>query len=260
MKNVVHYNLFENSMLYPNLDEIKVESVPESLNILQRKFLQLTSVGGYEYNKDTGLVDIDLSFNYKPKDFLDGRERFRGIKFGKVKYDFNLNKAKIGTLEGCPSEVGGDFRVSKCEITSLEGGPVKVEGNYDCSYNLLSDLKGAPREVNGNFRCTHNPLDSLDGLPDKVGGFLNTDFFVCRDGEWSLEWAIENLENYKVLRSYATVERLQKLIDDDPSKAIITLKPVWNLLKKDPNYKGLRFPDSHKEISSALGDLADLGI
>ena len=161
----------------------------------QIKWLNQCTRGTWQLNPQTGLVDVDGSFNCSKQDLSD----FKGVRFGVVEEDFRCEKNLLTSLVGAPRKVGGSFecdnnRLTSLEgapreigvvgsfycynnqLTSLEGAPQKVGWCFNCDNNQLTSLVGAPREVRGDFYCEDNLLTSLVGAPEKVGWC-----FSCRD-------------------------------------------------------------------------------
>ena len=126
----------------------------------------------WKLNPQTGLVDVDGSFNCGGEGLTD----FKGVRFGVVKRDFFCDENQLTSLEGAPQSVGGSFHCNLNQLTNLAGAPQRVGGGFYCSTNGLTSLVGAPETVNGNFWCSRNSLTSLEGAPQEVGGD-----FICDD-------------------------------------------------------------------------------
>ena len=122
-------------------------------------------------NPQTGLVDINGVFDCSEQGLTD----FKGVRFGKVRGDFNCYKNELTTLVGAPQSVGGSFWCGGNQLTTLEGAPQSVR-EFDCQRNQLTSLVGAPQSVSGYFNCSDNELTTLEGAPQTVGGP-----FICRD-------------------------------------------------------------------------------
>jgi hypothetical protein len=165
---------------YKELFESQTELSKEQI-----KWLKKCTEGKWTLNPQTGLVDVDGSFDCSSQNLTD----FKGVRFGVVTEHFycyynelpSLKGApqevggyfdcfhnELTSLEGAPKKVGGDFRCSSNKLTSLKDAPQKVEGYFDCSYNNLTSLKHAPKKVGKGFRCDRNALTSLKGAPKKV--------------------------------------------------------------------------------------------
>ena len=159
--------------------ESSVALTPEQVEWLDR-----CTEGTWQLNPQTGLVDVDGSFDCSEQGLSD----FKGVRFGKVgrdfychnnqlpsldgapreiRLDFYCDDNQLTTLEGAPHKVGGDFWCRNNQLTTLEGAPENVGRDFYCDYNQLSSLEGAPQEVR-NFDCSHNQLSSLEGAPQKV--------------------------------------------------------------------------------------------
>jgi hypothetical protein len=198
MKRIKSYGLFENV---------------RALTPAQIDFLNRYVDGNWVLNEDTGLIDVEGSFDlyahYRwnktklPVSFgrvsggfycsdngmvtLSGAPRSVGGNFNcannKLKSlnwsprivggDFYCGGNKLTSLEGAPSSVGGGFYCGGNKLTSLEGSPRSVSGDFNCGGNKLTSLGGAPRSVGGSFYCDGNKLTSLEGAPLSVGGVFN---------------------------------------------------------------------------------------
>ena len=156
------------------MKHIKKFSLLEAQQILapkQIRFLDRYTNGTWKLNPETGLVDIDGSFDCNNK----GLKSLQGVRFGNVTGDFNCRGNQLVSLEGAPREVSGDFSCSFNQLVFLEGAPKEVGGDFNCGSNRLVSLEGAPQEVSGGFYCSGNQLVSLEGSPQKVGGVLYCD-------------------------------------------------------------------------------------
>lgn len=136
------------------------------LNDEQKEFLDECTEGSWEFDPETGLVNIEGDFWCDYQDLTD----FKGIRFGTVSGEFNCSDNTLTSLEGAPQRVGGDFYCVNNQLTSLEGAPKKVGGSFACHANLLTSLEHAPQRVGGSFYCSGTRLTSLDGAPQEVGG------------------------------------------------------------------------------------------
>jgi len=154
MRHIDAYQIFENAS--------------KGLTTEQTLFLNDSVDGGWYYNPETGLVDIEGVFDCSDADL----ESLRGIRFGRVSGDFNCSTNSLTSLDGVPQEVGGHFDCSENNLTSLKGAPQEVGRNFICSRNDITSLKGAPRRVGENFICSFNPITSLEGAPQEVGGYF----------------------------------------------------------------------------------------
>ena len=153
----------------------------------QKDWLDKCTDGNWSVNLQTGLVDVDGSFDC-PK---QGLRDFKGVRFGKVGLSFDCGTNWLTSLKGAPQSVGGSFFCSENVLTSLEEAPQSVEGTFSCSYNPLVSLKGAPQSVGGSFYCDNNNLTSLEGAPRSVGG----SFFCSYNSLTSLKGAPQSVGN-----------------------------------------------------------------
>ncbi len=158
MRHVLPNNLFENSKS-PGLTKEQEEWLNKSLEIFSK----------WNYNPETGLVDVEGSFSCSEQGLTD----FKGIRFGNVTGWFDCSFNKLTSLEGAPQTVGLSFSCYENNLSSLEGCPQEVGGSFDCSRNDLSSLEGSPREVGENFYCKYNKLTTLVGGPSIIGGDFN---------------------------------------------------------------------------------------
>ena len=148
----------------------------ESTNELTEKQIQWLdncSIGGWNFDASTGLVNCDGNFvcrNQKLTDFL-------GIRFGEIKGDFYCDNNQLASLMGAPQSVGGDFNCHNNQLHSLMGAPLTVGGDFFCNNNQLNSLEGAPLTVGVDFYCAKNQLHSLEGAPLSVGG----DFYCANN-------------------------------------------------------------------------------
>jgi hypothetical protein len=140
----------------------------------QEEFLSECINGNWSFDPSSGLVDVEGDFDGHQRNLMD----FKGIRFGKVRGDFNCSWNNLTSLEGAPQEVYGYFDCKWNNLTSLEGAPGKVGGDYHCSYNVIESLVGSPQVVVGDFDCSNNSLKSLIGAPQEVG-----DYFRCWKNE-----------------------------------------------------------------------------
>lgn len=154
MKHVLPYRLFEGSES-SGLTKEQKEWLNKSIKIFSK----------WNLNSETGLVDVEGSFDCSEQDISD----FKGIKFGRVTGDFDCSFNKLTTLEGAPLSVGSSFSCSGNNLSSLGGCPQEVGENFRCSYNNLSSLSGCPKEIGSSFYCSNNKLTSLEGAPVLIG-------------------------------------------------------------------------------------------
>ncbi len=122
----------------------------------------------WEFNEETGLVDVDGNFNCT----MQGLTDLKGVRFGNVSGSFDCSNNRIASLEGAPQEVGGGFDCSHNLLKSLEGAAKKIGTSFNCSGNQLTSLEGSPRRTM-SFYCLFNDLTSLRGAPEIVHGFFD---------------------------------------------------------------------------------------
>ena len=137
----------------------------------QIKWLNECTTGRWELDPQTGLVDLNWSFDCSEQGLSD----FKGVRFGVFQMDFFCDSNQLTSLEGAPQKVRGGFYCHNNQLTSLVGAPREVRGVFSCGNNLLTSLKGAPQEVGCGFYCNDNLLTSLVGAPREIG-----DGFYCR--------------------------------------------------------------------------------
>jgi len=152
MKHLIPFRVYEAQMT-------------SGLTQKQKTLLTKYTQGTWSVNQQTGLVDVEGSFNCDNIRL----KSLRGISFGHVSGNFNCDGNQLTSLAGAPQTVGGDFRCSANQLTSLAGAPQTVGGDFRCSANQLTSLAGAPQTVDGNFSCDANQLTSLAGAPQTVG-------------------------------------------------------------------------------------------
>jgi hypothetical protein len=142
----------------------------------------------WTFNEETGLVDVDGDFKTPASHHScqalgrSGKGKgvpisdFKGIKFGRVKGDFDCSYNNLESLDGAPQEVLGGFYCSYNKLKSLEGGPKYVRRGYRCQGNNLINLVGAPEYVGGNFSCSENKFVDLSGAElCMIGGEFHSD-------------------------------------------------------------------------------------
>jgi hypothetical protein len=172
------------------------------LTIFRKAFLYRYTRGTWSVNRQTGLVDVEGTFDCSGK----GLKSLSGISFGHVIGNFycynnqltSLSGApqtvdghfycggnQLTTLVGAPQTVDGDFSCSRNHLTTLAGSPQTVDGDFYCSSNQLTTLVGAPQTVDGDFYCGGNQLTSLAGAPQTVSGGFDCDSFTLQKGEWN---------------------------------------------------------------------------
>jgi hypothetical protein len=159
MRHIKEYN-----QLFENQQELTQE---------QKDWLDKCVFGKWWVNPQTGLVDVDRSFQCSGQG-----PGFNGVRFGHIRKNFNCAESRLSSLDGAPQSVGGDFSCSYNTLTSLEGAPQSVGGDFYCHHNSLTSLEGAPQRVYGNFYCSNNSLTSLEGAPQSVGKD-----FICNSNQ-----------------------------------------------------------------------------
>jgi len=253
------------------------ESKGTGLTQKQEEFLNKYTEGSWSYNSQTGLVDVEGSFDCRSERL----KTLSGVKFGKVSGSFDCSGNKLTSLEGAPQEVGGDFYCQRNKLTSLEGAPQEIRGDFVCysnsltslegapqevggyfycSGNKLTSLEGAPREVGKNFDCSGNKLMTLEGAPREVGGDFLCDAFELSQGEWNLEGWLNKMkegdqEVQKLILTLLTPEILNQEIQKDPAGMIMKLKSVWNYPDFEKIKKGLKFPDDFGDVDRMIKSL-----
>jgi hypothetical protein len=130
----------------------------------QERFIKRFTRGSWSVNPQTGLVDVQGSFDWNDST----RTSLPDIRFGRVTGYFQICDHLVTTLAGAPQTVGEDFYCMTNQLTSLAGAPQTVEGSFWCDNNQLTSLAGAPQTVGGNFYCDRNHLTSLKGAPQKI--------------------------------------------------------------------------------------------
>ena len=153
MRHIKEYNqLFENQQ----------ELTQEQKDWLD-KCVDKGSFSSWKLNPQTGLVDVDGSFDCSGQSLTD----LKGVRFGDVVGDFNCRRNQLTSLKGAPQKVNGYFNCSDNSLTSLDGAPQIVDGNFYCEKNQLTSLEGVPQEVDGYFYFSGNPI-SEDAIMDII--------------------------------------------------------------------------------------------
>jgi len=169
---------------------------------------------------------------------------------------------RISSLKGCPRIVHGDFYLQGTSIRNLEGGPEIVGGKYEVKHNkFLTSLKGFPLEF--NHILNSDIIESWFNLQERIKIIFDGIYFPItsyysakRDGKTA---EATQLQRDFVITSLSP-DVLQSLVDQNPAKMAVALKSVWNNLKRSPEYKDLKFPDTHAEDADLLSDLSDVGL
>ena len=147
------------------------ESAGVELTQEQKDWLEECAKGRWQFNAQTGLVDVEGDFDCSEQ----GLDSFKGVRFGHVSGLFYCYYNNLTSLEGAPQSVGGDFVCYRNELTSLEGAPQSVGEDFWCYLNELTSLEGAPQSVGGGFLCYQNNLTSLKGFPMEIKGVVDLD-------------------------------------------------------------------------------------
>ena len=174
------------------------ESAGVELTKEQKNWLDKCAKGRWQFNAQTGLVDVEGDFDCSEQ----GLDSFKGVRFGHVSGLFYCYYNNLTSLEGAPQSVGGDFVCYRNELTSLEGAPQSVGEDFWCYRNELTSLEGAPQSVGGDFVCYLNELTSLEGAPQSVGGG-----FLCYQNN------LTSLKGFPM--------EIKGVVDLDPN-------PIWN--------------------------------
>jgi hypothetical protein len=114
-----------------------------SLNQDQIRWLDRCADGSWKLDPETGLVDIDGSFNCSEQELTD----FKRVRFGTVSGYFDCDSNQLTSLDGAPERVGLSFHCYNNQLTSLVGAPEKVDRGFYCGGNQLTSLDGLPVEV-----------------------------------------------------------------------------------------------------------------
>ena len=205
----------------------------------QKDWLDKCVFGKWWVNPQTGLVDVDMSFQCSGQG-----PGFNGVRFGHIRKNFNCAESRLSSLEGAPQSVGGNFICSYNSLMSLEGAPQRVGGNFYCSNNSLTSLEGAPRSVGGSFFCSYNSLTSLKGAPQIVDG----DFDCHNNQLTSLEGAPQKVGNGFDCEDNPITEWVIQIILNEMSNREIQLeqavKELWDEIpEEDRTYLAKHHPD-----------------
>lgn len=223
------------------------------LTLEQKDWLDKCTGTDWSVNSQTGLIDVDRSFDCSEQELRD----FKGVRFGHVGGIFDCSKNELKSLEGAPHSVGGYFDCSRNKLKSLEGSPHSVEGDFDCGYNQLISLEGAPQEVGGSFLCHKNQLTSLEGAPQELGG----GFDCINNSLISLKGAPQKVGGefyfFKNPISNEIVIRVLRKMSDDGITLEQAVSDLWNdILEEDKPYLAKHNPDlspDDKREYAALG-------
>jgi len=132
MKYIKNYKVFENSA---NLTKDQIDFLDECTN------------GTWEVNPDTGLIDVQGSFDCNNMELND----FKGLRFGNVSGSFNCENNKLENLDGSPTKVGESFWCRDNPLISLKGAPLEV-GRYFwlnsfLNYQMVLSMTGRWQKV-----------------------------------------------------------------------------------------------------------------
>ena len=229
MRHIKTYQIFENK---------------QELTQEQKDWLDECTDGNWSVNLQTGLVDVDGSFDC-PK---QGLRDFKGVRFGKVGLSFDCGTNWLTSLKGAPKSVGYDFSCTHNLLTSLEGAPESVGGDFSCSNNFLVSLEGAPQSVGRDFVCNYNQLVSLKGAPQKVAN----DFKCIGNPLTSLEGAPQSVgrDFYFMFTpiSDAIATRVLRLMSEKKIPLEQAVSDLWDLIPEDDRiYLAKHHPDLPRE-------------
>ena len=108
------------------------ESAGVDLTQKQKNWLDKCAKGRWQFNPQTGLVDVKGDFSCSEQ----GLDSFKGVRFG---------------------HVSGSFECWDNNLTSLVGAPQSVR-DFSCHSNNLTSLKGFPMEIKGKIYLDPNPI------------------------------------------------------------------------------------------------------
>lgn len=224
-------------------------------------FLDLHVNGTWIYNKGKNIVNIQGSLNASSLKL----ENLYGINFGVISGDFMINDNNIKNLKGGPREVKGTYNCQDNPITSLEGIAQEIGRDLYISNTLIDSFEGIENPIiQGDLYCNGIKFRTLAGLPKNLLGKIYTDTFVWPRGHLNVDWIIENEWRYPILNTaimdLLTPDKLEYLIQENPGKAIVTLKGVWKDIKKDKRFKNVKIPDYLNEMGDSLGTLNEFGL
>ena len=143
MRHIKEYN-----QLFESEQELTQELTQE-----QKDWLDKCVFGKWWVNPQTGLVDVDMSFQCSGQG-----PGFNGVRFGHIRKNFICSESRLSSLDGAPQSVGESFSCNFNSLTTLEGEPKEVGGNFNCAGNSLTSLVGAPQRVGGDFYFINNPI------------------------------------------------------------------------------------------------------
>jgi hypothetical protein len=237
------------------------------LTIFRKAFLYRYTRGTWSVNRQTGLVDVEGTFDCSGK----GLKSLSGISFGHVIGNFYCYNNQLTSLSGAPQTVDGHFYCGGNQLTTLVGAPQTVDGDFSCSRNHLTTLAGSPQTVGGNFWCQQNQLTTLVGAPQTVGDDFFCDSFTLRRGEWNpLGWTEILATGDSKARSL--IVTLPQIKPDFWLELYRTNRKnfydLWLTYRQDPRIRKSELfqqvesslPDRVESSLEDLEDLRDLGI
>lgn len=216
---------------------------------------RLGETSDYQVNKD-GTVDFfgHVLFDMALFEDLYKNEKFPHfpntlpIKFGTVDGNFTINRLRLKTLEGCPTDVTGLF---------------------NASYNIFPDLTGGPRRVGGDYYASYNPnLMSLEGMAETVVGGINLSSTRISEEDFKYlpkkmkELRLSSCENIKTisgLNKYVEeIERALGISGVDLTGGLLGLLKIKGLIglqygfgSDKPLDKALKIVDNYLPVKSS---------
>ena len=249
MKHLQSFSLFETQ---------KTSGLTQKQKTLLTKYTQ----GTWSVNQQTGLVDVEGSFNCDNIRL----KSLRGISFGHVSGNFNCNNNLLTSLTGAPQTVDGNFHCDRNQLTSLAGAPQTVDRHFDCSHNQLTSLEGAPQTVGGYFACEGNLLTSLAGAPQTVGEDFWCEEFQLDQGEWNMQgWVrVLNTGTAAAKKLILTLPWLQpdwwnSELQRDPEKTVHLLSTMWNHMPKDMQ-SAIKIPRGYEDDFELFSGFDEMGL
>ena len=149
-------------------------------------FLYKYVIGAWEFNKETGLVDVYGDFHIKNANSYSDSDASLFMSlinkdlFGVVTGDFIIERlpCEIEKLKGMPKEVRGSFIINYSTIINLEGSPKKIGKDLKLYDSAIENLKGCPQIIGGSLILRNvTKIRSLDGCPQEINGDFKLD---CR--------------------------------------------------------------------------------
>ena len=149
-------------------------------------FLYKYVIGTWEFNKESGLIDVHGDFhiktnnNYSDHDASLFMSLINKDLFGVVTGDFIIDRlpCEINKLKGMPKEVRGSFIINYSTIINLEGSPKKIGKDLKLYDSAIENLKGCPQIIGGSLILSNvKNIRSLDGCLQEINGDFKLD---CR--------------------------------------------------------------------------------